>query len=154
MKLREVKVWQHSHHNKKNKLKEELLRDRVSNKFERRYIGGESTSQTPSMCWELYVCSLCVANSSLKSNIKTAKVSPAVCSRGSSEHISQINAYKGHIFNQYVYSGRDPIHLHDCMCYSKTFFFLFFPLYLLSLQTHAVYVLSMNSFRRFSDVGI
>lgn len=60
MKLRELKVWQHSHHDKKNKLREGLLRGRVGNKSERGDIGGESASQTPSLCGQLHVSLFCL----------------------------------------------------------------------------------------------
>lgn len=50
----------------------------------RGYVRDENTIQTPSL---VCVSVLSVANFSLKSNIKTAKVSPAVCCRGRSEHM-------------------------------------------------------------------
>lgn len=60
------------------------MRGRVSNKCERICTRWKHLLDTvPCMC----VCSLSVANFSLKSNIKTAKVSPAVCCRGRSEYM-------------------------------------------------------------------
>lgn len=61
------------------------MRGRGSNKCERVYVRDENTFQTPYD--SMRVCSLSFANFSLKSNIKTAKVSPAVCCRGRSEHM-------------------------------------------------------------------
>lgn len=78
------RVWLCAHHNKKNKFREEPMRGRGSNKCERTCTRWKHLSDTVP---RMRVCSLSVANVSLKSNIKTAKVSPAVCCRGRSEHM-------------------------------------------------------------------
>lgn len=76
------------------------------------------------LCRELRVCSPCTTNFSLKSNIKTAKVSPTVCCRGSSEHMDVKSMPTRDTFSISMYIlGMTPIHLHDhdSTCYSRTF---------------------------------